>query len=92
MAVVAENVLVLHISLIPEMDTTFAYFSSFDLAYLKDNLDKYMAQFAKVRVLHLKERHGLIRARLVGAEIAQGKSSCVLLANWQWLFSCDALC
>ncbi|XP_001512277.1 polypeptide N-acetylgalactosaminyltransferase 5 [Ornithorhynchus anatinus] len=40
--------------------------------HLKDNLDKYMAQFPKVRVLHLKERHGLIRARLAGAEIATG--------------------
>ncbi|XP_013931704.1 PREDICTED: polypeptide N-acetylgalactosaminyltransferase 5 [Thamnophis sirtalis] len=41
-------------------------------AYLKDKLDKYMAQFSKVRILHLKERHGLIRARLAGAEIAKG--------------------
>ncbi|KAM9032435.1 polypeptide N-acetylgalactosaminyltransferase 5 [Sarcophilus harrisii] len=40
--------------------------------YLKDQLDKYMSQFPKVRVLHLKERHGLIRARLAGAEIATG--------------------
>ncbi|XP_061464732.1 polypeptide N-acetylgalactosaminyltransferase 5 isoform X2 [Rhineura floridana] len=41
-------------------------------AYLKDKLDQYMAQFPKVRILHLKERHGLIRARLAGAEIAKG--------------------
>ncbi|XP_062974694.1 polypeptide N-acetylgalactosaminyltransferase 5 [Elgaria multicarinata webbii] len=41
-------------------------------AYLKDKLDKYMARFPKVRILHLKERHGLIRARLAGAEIAKG--------------------
>ncbi|XP_042302272.1 polypeptide N-acetylgalactosaminyltransferase 5 isoform X2 [Sceloporus undulatus] len=41
-------------------------------AYLKDKLDSYMAQFPKVRILHLKERHGLIRARLAGAEIAKG--------------------
>ncbi|XP_065417827.1 polypeptide N-acetylgalactosaminyltransferase 5 isoform X2 [Chrysemys picta bellii] len=40
--------------------------------YLKDSLDKYMSQFPKVRLLHLKERHGLIRARLAGAEIAKG--------------------
>ncbi|XP_019492371.1 PREDICTED: polypeptide N-acetylgalactosaminyltransferase 5 [Hipposideros armiger] len=40
--------------------------------YLKDNLDKYMSQFPKVRILHLKERHGLIRARLAGAQIATG--------------------
>ncbi|XP_065269796.1 polypeptide N-acetylgalactosaminyltransferase 5 [Emys orbicularis] len=40
--------------------------------YLKDSLDKYMSQFPKVRLLHLKERHGLIRARLAGSEIAKG--------------------
>ncbi|XP_068936537.1 polypeptide N-acetylgalactosaminyltransferase 5 [Petaurus breviceps papuanus] len=40
--------------------------------YLKDQLDKYMSQFPKVQVLHLKERHGLIRARLAGAQIATG--------------------
>ncbi|XP_062933161.1 polypeptide N-acetylgalactosaminyltransferase 5 [Cynocephalus volans] len=40
--------------------------------YLKDNLDKYMSQFPKVRILHLKERHGLIRARLAGAQNATG--------------------
>ncbi|KAM6070531.1 polypeptide N-acetylgalactosaminyltransferase 5 [Chlamydotis macqueenii] len=40
--------------------------------YLKEMLDKYMSQFPKVKILHLKERHGLIRARLAGAEIAKG--------------------
>ncbi|XP_045155219.1 polypeptide N-acetylgalactosaminyltransferase 5 isoform X2 [Echinops telfairi] len=40
--------------------------------YLKDHLDKYMSQFPKVRILHLKERHGLIRARLAGAQHATG--------------------
>ncbi|XP_060683879.1 polypeptide N-acetylgalactosaminyltransferase 5 [Hemiscyllium ocellatum] len=40
--------------------------------YLKENLDKYMSQFPKVRVIHLHERHGLIRARLVGAAVATG--------------------
>ncbi|KAG8538789.1 hypothetical protein GDO81_022080, partial [Engystomops pustulosus] len=39
-------------------------------AYLKDNLDNFMKKFPKVRILHLKERHGLIRARLAGANIA----------------------
>ncbi|NXG35402.1 GALT5 acetylgalactosaminyltransferase, partial [Dromaius novaehollandiae] len=42
--------------------------------YLKEKLDKYMSQFPKVKILHLKERHGLIRARLAGAEIAKGKT------------------
>ncbi|XP_007940004.1 polypeptide N-acetylgalactosaminyltransferase 5 [Orycteropus afer afer] len=40
--------------------------------YLKDNLDKYMSQFPKVRIIRLKERHGLIRARLAGAQNATG--------------------
>ncbi|XP_039711324.1 polypeptide N-acetylgalactosaminyltransferase 5 [Pteropus medius] len=40
--------------------------------YLKDNLDKYMSQFPKVRILRLRERHGLIRARLAGAQNATG--------------------
>ncbi|KAM6177803.1 polypeptide N-acetylgalactosaminyltransferase 5 [Rhynchocyon petersi] len=40
--------------------------------YLKENLDKYMSHFPKVRILRLKERHGLIRARLAGAQNATG--------------------
>ncbi|XP_075286424.1 polypeptide N-acetylgalactosaminyltransferase 5 [Opisthocomus hoazin] len=40
--------------------------------YLKEKLDKYMSRFPKVKILHLKERHGLIRARLAGAEMARG--------------------
>ncbi|KAI1237412.1 hypothetical protein IHE44_0014680 [Lamprotornis superbus] len=40
--------------------------------YLKEQLDTYMAQFPKVKILHLQERHGLIRARLAGAKIAKG--------------------
>ncbi|KAM6421633.1 polypeptide N-acetylgalactosaminyltransferase 5 [Rhynochetos jubatus] len=45
-------------------------FSSKD--YLKEKLDEYMSRFPKVKILHLQERHGLIRARLAGAEIAKG--------------------
>ncbi|MGH0148745.1 UNVERIFIED_CONTAM: hypothetical protein FKN15_052014 [Acipenser sinensis] len=41
--------------------------------YLKDHLDKYMSQYPKVRILRLKERQGLIRARLEGAAIATGE-------------------
>ncbi|KAJ8255358.1 hypothetical protein GJAV_G00203970 [Gymnothorax javanicus] len=41
--------------------------------YLKDNLDVYMSQFPKVRIVRLKERQGLIRARLAGASIASGE-------------------
>uniref|UniRef100_A0A6Q2WQM1 Polypeptide N-acetylgalactosaminyltransferase n=1 Tax=Esox lucius TaxID=8010 RepID=A0A6Q2WQM1_ESOLU len=40
--------------------------------YLKDNLDVYMSQLPKVRIVRLKERQGLIRARLAGAAIAKG--------------------
>ncbi|XP_014028579.2 polypeptide N-acetylgalactosaminyltransferase 5 isoform X1 [Salmo salar] len=40
--------------------------------YLKDHLDVYMSQFPKVRIVRLKERQGLIRARLAGATIAKG--------------------
>lgn len=40
---------------------------------LKEPLDKYMSQFPKVRIVRLKERQGLIRARLAGAAVAKGK-------------------
>ncbi|KAM8855741.1 polypeptide N-acetylgalactosaminyltransferase 5 [Spinachia spinachia] len=46
-------------------------FSSKD--YLKGQLDTYMSQFPKVRIIHLMERHGLIRARLAGAAVAEGE-------------------
>lgn len=40
--------------------------------YLKDKLDAYMSHFPKVRIIRLKERQGLIRARLAGAAEAKG--------------------
>uniref|UniRef100_A0A3B5K155 Polypeptide N-acetylgalactosaminyltransferase n=1 Tax=Takifugu rubripes TaxID=31033 RepID=A0A3B5K155_TAKRU len=40
--------------------------------YLKAPLDKYMSQFPKVRIIRLRERQGLIRARLAGAAAAKG--------------------
>lgn len=43
------------------------------LDYLKEPLDEYMSQFPKVRIVRLKERQGLIRARLAGAAVAIGK-------------------
>lgn len=41
--------------------------------YLKEQLDVYMSQFPKVRIIRLKERQGLIRARLAGAAAAKGE-------------------
>ncbi|XP_067372658.1 polypeptide N-acetylgalactosaminyltransferase 5 isoform X2 [Channa argus] len=41
--------------------------------YLKKPLDEYMSQFAKVRIIRLKERQGLIRARIAGAAVAKGE-------------------
>ncbi|XP_058644250.1 polypeptide N-acetylgalactosaminyltransferase 5 isoform X2 [Onychostoma macrolepis] len=41
--------------------------------YLKEQLDVYMSQFPKVRIIHLKERQGLIRARIAGASAATGE-------------------
>lgn len=32
-----------------------------------------MSQFSKVRIIRLKERQGLIRARLAGAAVAKGQ-------------------
>lgn len=59
-------------------------------AFSKKPLDEYVnANLSKVRVLHLPERMGLIRARLAGARLA---SASVLLfldshteANINWL-------
>ncbi|XP_051761891.1 polypeptide N-acetylgalactosaminyltransferase 5 isoform X1 [Ctenopharyngodon idella] len=41
--------------------------------YLKEQLDVYMSQFPKVRIIRLKERQGLIRARMAGASAATGE-------------------
>uniref|UniRef100_A0A3B5Q0M3 Polypeptide N-acetylgalactosaminyltransferase n=1 Tax=Xiphophorus maculatus TaxID=8083 RepID=A0A3B5Q0M3_XIPMA len=41
--------------------------------YLKEQLDEYMSQFPRVRIIRLKERQGLIRARLAGAAVAKGE-------------------
>ncbi|KAM3861953.1 polypeptide N-acetylgalactosaminyltransferase 5 [Diretmus argenteus] len=41
--------------------------------YLMEQLDVYMSKFPKVRIVRLKERQGLIRARLAGAAIAKGE-------------------
>ncbi|XP_030846405.1 polypeptide N-acetylgalactosaminyltransferase 13 [Strongylocentrotus purpuratus] len=40
--------------------------------YLKEPLDEYMKKLPKVKVVRLPKREGLIRARLIGAEMAQG--------------------
>ncbi|VDP26005.1 unnamed protein product, partial [Onchocerca flexuosa] len=61
-------------------------FSNFD--HLKKPLEDYMSQFGKVRILRLESRLGLIRARLRGASVAQGKvltfldSHCECMDRW----------
>ncbi|XP_019635008.1 PREDICTED: polypeptide N-acetylgalactosaminyltransferase 13-like [Branchiostoma belcheri] len=40
--------------------------------HLKKKLDDYMKRFPKVKIIHLPERAGLIRARLRGAALATG--------------------
>ncbi|MFH4978727.1 hypothetical protein AB6A40_005436 [Gnathostoma spinigerum] len=45
-----------------------------DRDYLHDPLDHYLLTLPlKIHIVHLKERSGLIRARLTGSELAQGK-------------------
>ncbi|XP_072300465.1 polypeptide N-acetylgalactosaminyltransferase 5 [Eucyclogobius newberryi] len=41
--------------------------------YLNEQLDDYMAQIPKVKIVRLKERQGLIRARMAGAAVATGE-------------------
>ncbi|CAG0904953.1 unnamed protein product [Darwinula stevensoni] len=41
-----------------------------DMDHLKDRLEEYVSNYPKVRVVHLKQREGLIRARLAGAKVA----------------------
>ena len=50
-------------------DTVSIFFPEF----LKDELDKYMAEhFDNVKVVHADKREGLIRTRLLGAKHATG--------------------
>uniref|UniRef100_A0AC35TJS1 Polypeptide N-acetylgalactosaminyltransferase n=1 Tax=Rhabditophanes sp. KR3021 TaxID=114890 RepID=A0AC35TJS1_9BILA len=44
-----------------------------DMSHVKKQLDDYITQYPKVKVLRLKERVGLIRARLEGANVANGE-------------------
>ncbi|KAE9415039.1 hypothetical protein Angca_008254 [Angiostrongylus cantonensis] len=45
-----------------------------DRDYLKEPLDEYIKRFSiKIRITHLKQRSGLIRARLHGSEMARGR-------------------
>ncbi|XP_028847004.1 polypeptide N-acetylgalactosaminyltransferase 5 isoform X2 [Denticeps clupeoides] len=41
--------------------------------HLKEQLDAYVSQLPNVRIVRLKERQGLIRARLAGAAVAAGE-------------------
>jgi hypothetical protein len=42
------------------------------LAHLKTPLDEYIRGYPKVKVVRAQKREGLIRARLLGAEVATG--------------------
>lgn len=58
--------------------------------FLKKRLDDYVSKnMTKVKVIHLKERMGLIRARLAGARVATAKVFIFLdshtEANVNWL-------
>ncbi|KAK6100888.1 Glycosyl transferase 2 family protein [Brugia pahangi] len=59
-----------------------------DMAHLKADLEIYMQQFPKVRILRLEKREGLIRARIRGAAISKGSvityldSHCECLEGW----------
>ncbi|XP_077978161.1 polypeptide N-acetylgalactosaminyltransferase 13-like [Glandiceps talaboti] len=57
----------------PELITEIILVDDFSTRdYLKERLEKYMARFSKVKLLHLEKREGLIRARLRGTQIAKG--------------------
>ena len=43
-----------------------------NLKHLKSKLDDYLEQFPKIKIIRLKTRHGLIRARLEGIKVCQG--------------------
>uniref|UniRef100_A0A803J742 Polypeptide N-acetylgalactosaminyltransferase n=2 Tax=Xenopus tropicalis TaxID=8364 RepID=A0A803J742_XENTR len=59
-----------------------------DKAHLKSRLEKYMANFPKVKIVRTKKREGLIRTRMLGATVASGEvltfldSHCEANVNW----------
>ncbi|KAM4626733.1 polypeptide N-acetylgalactosaminyltransferase 3 [Discoglossus pictus] len=54
--------------------------------YLQEDLDKYVKQFAIVKVVRQKERKGLITARLLGASVATGDTLTFLDAHCECFY------
>lgn len=52
------------------MLNVFFFFCMFSVAHLKTQLEEYVANYPKVKIVRAKKREGLIRARLMGARYA----------------------
>ncbi len=65
------------------------YYKFFIIADLKEKLENYIKRFeGKVKIVRTKQREGLVRARVIGAEVAIGDvivildAHCECVVNW----------